>query len=372
MSYQKIHVIKPKRFSTYYYIENEFFNADRETLRKITDLYYDLYGYGPHKYLIDTYHSWKSGYVSTSGQTMSRIIECVPRFLSDEKRFLILKNEMINFIENLNNKRSYKTFNINEINEIFIQYLIEIENFNETNLPYLVGKKIFTSDEIEQFLMICKYTLIEKLNLAYRQVNNDLKLIKSKLSVIKTGIFKANYQIDLLNAKIDLSSINKKEITFEKLKHLKINPDDKYKIFAEKYILEEFLQMSFIEKDGFKNHHIKSKDLDLFLNQYYEINKTKNEATLKSEFKGEGGFLNLIIDVKSIKKIKISIFYSLIKISVYLLVPLFIFRFFDFFKIFIFLIIGGALIAYYLLEKLFEEVSTVYKLKKQLRIYGKH
>ena len=181
MRFQKTIGIKPKRFSTYSYIEYEFFNTDRETLKKITDFYYDLYGYGPHKYLIDTYRSWKLGYVSTSGKTMDRIMECVPRFLSDEKRFFILKNEVICFIETLHKKQQYKNATLAELNTLFENYATQIENFNQSNMPYMVGKRIFTSEEIEQFLLVCKYSLLEKLNLSFKQVQNDLILFKEKI-----------------------------------------------------------------------------------------------------------------------------------------------------------------------------------------------
>lgn len=311
---------KPKRFSTYFYIENEFFTADRETLRKITDLYYDLYGYGPHKYLIDTYHSWKSGYVSTSGQTMGRIIECVPRFLSDEKRFFILKNELIYFIETLHQKQQNKNATPFEINTLFENYAAQIENFNQSNLPYMVGKRIFTSEEIEQFLLVCKYVLLERLNLSYMQVQNDLILFKNKISKVNSGVFKASYHVDFLNSKIDLSNINDFHFDFTKLKQQEIIPNGTYKQFAEQYILEEFMQMNFSAKEGDVNYFVKSKDLDFFLDQYHQTKTKKNEAILTSEFIGEGGQLYLILEVKSLKKLRISFAYSVTRIFAYCLI----------------------------------------------------
>lgn len=377
MSYQGTNISsipRPKRFSTYSYIENEFFNADRATLRKITDLYYDLYGYGPHKYLLDTYHSWKSGYVSTSGQTMGRIIECVPRFLSDEKRFLILKNEVIYFIESLHHKQQNKNTTLSELNTLFENYAIQIENFNQSNLPYMVGKRIFTPEEIEQFLLVCKYALIEKLHLAYRQVQSDLTLIKNKLSGFNTGIFKATYQIDFLNSKIDISYINETEVDFIQLRKQKVNPDGTYKQFAEQYILEEFMQMSFSEKEGEVNHFVKSKDLNFFISQYHEINDSESEASLKSEFKGEGGQLNLTIEIKSLKKIQSLIYFSGAKMLLYTaifigaIVAIFTF---ELYKVIFLLIFGGFIVGGFLLESFKTEIKTINALKLDLKRYGK-
>lgn len=373
MIIQRTFATKPKRFSTYSYIENEFFNADRETLRKITDLYYDLYGYGPYKYLINTYPYWKSRNVSTSRQTMGRIMECVPRFLSNEKRFFILKNEVIYFIETLHQKQQNKNTSLSELNTLFENYQTQIDNFNQSNLPYMVGKRIFTPEEIEQFLLVCKYALLEKLNLAFKQVQNDLVLFKEKISSFNTGVFKASYQIDFLNSKIDLSDINEFQLDFIKLKQQEINPNGTYKQFAEQYILEEFMEMSFSVKEGAVNHFVKSKDLEFFLDQYHQINTKENEATLKSDFKGEGGQLNVILEVKSIHKIKSMIFLSGAKMIIYfavLIIAIFLVVKLKLYEIVILVIIGGFILGLILLEIFKSEIQTIKNLKLDLKRYG--
>lgn len=365
---------KPKRFSAYSYIQNEFFNADWVTFNKITNLYYDLYGYGPQKYLLDTYYSWKSGSVSTSGRTMSRIIECVPRFLSDEKRFFILKNEIIYFVENLYHKQQNKEVSLYELNTVFENYATQIENFNKSDLPYMVGDRIFTEEEIQHFLLVCKYALFEKLNLVYRQVQSDLILIKNKLSNFNTGIFKASYLIDFLNSKIDLSNINEKPLNFIQLKKQEIKPEGTYKEFVEQYILEEFMKMSFSEKEGEINHFVNTKDLDFFISQYHEISDNKNEATLKSVFNGEGGQFILVLEIKSLKKIQSMIFLSGMKLFLYTSIIVFVVILIITFKLYkeVVWVIFGALIFGGILLKGFEsELNKIKELKLDLKRYGK-
>lgn len=366
-------VNKSKYFSTYSYLKSEFLNADEETLKKILDFYRDLYGYGPYNYLKSTFRSYKLGKVSISRQTMVRIIECVPRFLTDEKRFFILKNEVICFIETLHQKQQNKTVKLSELNTLFENYSIQIENFDQSNLPYMVGKRIFTTEEIEQFLIVCKFALLEKLNLAFKQVQNDLILFKEKISSFKTGVFKASYQIDFLNSKIDLSNINEFHIDFIKLKQQEINPNGTYKQFAEQYILEEFMQMNFSEKEGAVNHFVKSKDLDFFLDQYHQINRKENEATLKSDFKGEGGQLNVILEVKSLHKIKSLIYLSSAKMIIYfavLIIAIFLVVKFELYKVVILVIIGGLILGGILLENFKSEIQTIKNLKLDLKRYG--
>ncbi len=365
-----------KKFSAYRYLEYEFFNADTETLNKITDLYYDLYGYGPHKYLLNTYYGWKSGRVSTSGQTMYRIMECVPRCLSDEKRFYILKNEIIYFTEELHKKQQNKKISLSELNGVFENYFKEIENFNQSNIPYMASKHIFKEEEIAQFLHICKYTLIEKINLSYSQVKNDLILIKSKLKNFKTGVFNSTYKIDFLNTTINLSNINDTTLKFIEFNKQEIKPEGKYQQYAQQYILEEFMRMSFVEKEGALNYSFKSNDLDLLNSQYEEFKGQENETTLKYDFRGEGGYLNIVVVIKTEKKIKSLMFLTKSKLLLYASIFIgsifFIVTFAPYKQnVGAWLVFGGIILTIYLITNFISEIQKLKELKLDLELYGK-
>ena len=298
--------------------------------------------------------------------------------LTFEVNTLNLKNEVINFIKNLHHKQQNKKASISDVNSLFENYIEHIEKFNQNNLSFItntfITKKKFTAEKIEQFTLVSKYALFEKLNLAYRQVQSDLTLIKNKLSGFNTGIFKATYQIDFLNASIDLSHINETELNFIQLKKQDVNPDGTYKQFAAQYILEEFIQMSFSQKAGEVNHFVKSKDLDFFISQYHEIIDSESEASLHSEFKGEGGQLNLTLEIKSLRKIKSLIFFSCSKMLLFTaiiigaIVAIFTF---ELHKVIVLLIIGGLIVGGILLEAFKTEIKKINDLKIDLKRYGK-
>jgi hypothetical protein len=306
-----------KSFDVTSYLKNEFFNADDKTFARIAHLYKQLYGYGPYKYLLSTFSSWKLGYVRVSGQTTTRILECVPKFLTDDKRFFILKCEIVHFIETLHFKQQNKTASLAQLNTLFEDYAKEIENFNQVNLAWFVSKGIFTETELQQFLSVCKFALREKLDLSYRQVQDDLSLIRSKSSGLKTGTFTATYEIDFLNSKIDLSQIDELPSNRCHLPMKRLQVEGKFKRFTEQYILEELMKMSFTEKEGEVNRFIKAKDIDFFIGQYNAIVESGGEASLKSSFKGEGGQLSLSLEVKSLPNIHAAIFMSLTKLGLY-------------------------------------------------------
>lgn len=289
--------MKSNRFDSYKYIENEFFNVDSITFNKIAELYRFHYGDGPYRYLLKTYNSWKSGHVSRSSETLTRIIKCVPRFLSDEKRFVILKNEILNYIENLYFEKRGKVFHLSDVNDLFIEYAKLIDKFSQSNLLYLVSKTIFSEQEIEEFINVAKYMLYEKLKLALNQFQIDYNLIKEKLSSFKFGVFDATYIINLLGTKIDLYDIYEVDIKFMKLKDYKVSINSIYRKYAENYIIEETKKIKIIENDSKNNFYKISSDLENFLNQYHKNSKIDDRNINFPEFKGVGGVLLITFEI---------------------------------------------------------------------------
>jgi hypothetical protein len=366
---------KPLRFNVQSYLKKEFFNADKETFQKITELYRDLYGNDAYRYLLSVYDSWKSNRVSMTFWTVKRIVECVPRCLSDEKKFFILKNEVINFLQTIQVKKenSYSYSSLSEINSLFENFAIKIDKFNSNNLSHIISKKFFSSEEIENFIIVCKYILFEKLRQSYRQVCNDLILFKEKVSNIKRGLFSSHYHIEFLNLKIDLSNINEFQFNLIEFKREIAFPNGPYKSFAEQYILEEIMEMNYFEKKGALNRQIKSNDLNFFFEQYEKLKHEKTEAEINSDFIGEGGKLTISLEVKSISKIYTLIFLISSKLIAGLVILgtsiFFIFEFNSKNMLFIFLCCFVFII--YLIGFIVIRIEELKIQIKNLRKYGK-
>lgn len=372
--YSRNSFTKPKTFSAYSYIEKEFFKADDELFQKVSNLYYNIYGENAYKYLLNTYNSWKSGSVKTSRQTMRRIFECVPRFLTDEKRFVILKNEVLFFLKELHSKQIEKDVSLSELDTLFNNYSLQIENFKKSNMPYMASNKIFKVNEIEEFLNVCKYVLKEKLKLVYNQVKNDMLLIKGKLSTFNTGIFQASYKISFLKSTIDISLINDIPLNFIQIQPSQIELSGRYKEYAEKYILNELIKLDFSEKNGKINSYVKSVDFDFFISQYETLFEAKRSSSLQSEFNGEGGILDLKFEIKVIKSLYTSILYSIIKtFGYFILIIVAIFSIFEFelYESVLFLIIGSLIIGSMLISASISEIKSINESLTDINRYGK-
>lgn len=344
------------------YLTNEFFTCDEFTFRKIADLYCDLYGVNAHNYMMKTFYSWKSGAVGMSGQTFVRILQCVPRFLTDEKRFYILKCEVIFFLETIHyeQQKKNKKSTIGQINEYFKNYEGAINKFDLSNLQWFLGKGVFKENELKEFLSACKYSLQKKLSLAYSQVKNDLNRLRDKLEQYDIAKITGAYTIDFLSTVIQIGNIKNEPllpITFQKEN---VNLDGAFKVFTEKYILEELVTLDFSEKDGEATGMINAHDLDLVFTHYSQLIKGKQDVVISSNFKGEGGVLSLSLEFEPFQKIIQRIIISSIKIIVVICIftvaLYFVFQKKQWWVLWI-----GIYIGFFLISKTIDEIKIIKK-----------
>ena len=374
MSYYDISYSKKR--SIYDFLEKEFLNADKETLSLITNYYYKRYGYGAGNYLVNTYYKWKSGYVGISSLTFGRIIECMPKFLSEEKRFFILKDEIYTFLEKKKenfNKEFNGCVKPEEINKCFVDLQKLLWNFGKEDLQWFIGQNIFSEAQVEHYLNICRYVLNEKILQAHVLVQEDLHLIKTKLSNFNEPINNARYFVSFLNISIFVKNITKVNLEFSKLASLKLNIEDSLKKFGENYFLDELMKLSFLEKSNSANSLIKSNDIDILFSNFTKIKKSSTEQILmNSKFDGEVGILFISLEFVppaiSKKIIKESSIKLVSFISLSILLIMIITLFIDYWII---LSIGSTIIWYYSIYPFIIKESNNIKLaKNQIEKYG--
>lgn len=146
-----------------------------------------------------------------------------------------------------------------------------------------------------------------------RQVQNDLALIRDALTYLPPNKVKATYEIDFLQSTVDLT-----ELTTANLRHLSLSVPDiqaegRFKNFAERFVVEEFMKLRFSEQEGTANRQIKVSDLNYTLRKFQDLVAADEEASIASTFKGEGGTLSLNLEVKSLGRIKLSLYTSALK-----------------------------------------------------------
>lgn len=371
-SYSDSHTYTSYRDEIQSYIRKEFFNINRTTFLQIAELYRSIYGEKPYRYLLEAYDFWKEGRRRVSDQTMERILKCVPKYLSKEKKLFILKLEIIQFIERQQKKYEYKPIHFNQLEAIYEEFFNSIEQFDYNDLRWFV-KDVFTKKEIDKYIEISKYVVKKKLEQSYHQVKSDLEILYPIVSKISFGVKTQFYTIDFFKTKFDLNTFP--EITM-RLWRKEVSPpslDDNIDERMLSYLVDEILRLTYIHEAGKINQEISQNDLSILWKQYKDFLDNDNEADIFSEFQGKGGIFSIEIILKSKSKLIQEFILCVSKsIASFLgfLLMLFIFIKFNLFKKGGILIIIFIIASIFLLIQAFSEYIKSKLLRMEVIKYG--
>lgn len=361
------------RSKIYDFLEKEFLNADDETFRLIANHYYKHYGYGAGNYLMKTYYSWQRGWTGISSLTFGRIIECMPKYLSEDKRFFILQEEIHSFFDKKRNEFKRETLSLPDINQSFLSFQKTVLAFGKEDLQWFIGRGIFSEEQVDHYLKICRYVLNEKILQVHRQVINDLNLIKHKLSSFNEPLNIASYYISFFDKAVYVGNIKMVVLTFSPLQSFDFKMDESFKKFGERYFLDELMKISFDDKRKQTNTILKSHDIDIFFSHYFELKKSStNQVSMKSTFEGEGGTFSLCLEFVPYSISRRLIHVASLKLLSYLGLSILLVLIISFFlDYWIILTIVSLLIWFNLIfPKIKEEINNIRLAKKNIVTYG--
>ena len=356
------------RNKIYNFLLKEFLNADDKTLYLIIRHYYKHYGNGAGDYLKNTYNSWKRGYTGISSLTFGRVVEFMPLYLSEEKRFFILRTEVERFVENLRNRKQSK-IKLLEINPAYSDIQEKIFGFNEKDLEWFVGKNIFTNELIDHYLKICKYVLNQKLIQVYNATIKDLLILKDKISDFNQFIELSEYEVFFLNKIVAINSEELQNIEVLKLRNLEFSIDSSFNKFGQQYFLNELMNISFNEKQNDVYTELMSSDIDLFFSQFLDLkDNSKNRISMKSSFKGMGGNFKLNIEFIPVQMSQTFLLMSIIKLVTLFIIILSVIGSLYLYPIIWWLLLGGLA---YLIPLAYNQFKNIKLANQQIKKYGK-
>jgi len=383
----KRHYYKRKYYNSYYdshtytsysdetqsYIRKEFFSINETTFLQIAELYRSLYGEKPYSYLLKAYDLWKKGRRRVADQTMERILKCVPKYLSKEKKLFILKSEIIQFIERQQKKYENKPINCNQIDDIYKEFFNSIEHFDDKDLRWFV-KDVFTKTEIDKYIEISKYVVKKKLEQSYHQVKSDLRILYPVVSQISFGVENQYYTIDFFKTKLDLNTFP--EITMRLGQRGIAEPtlDDNIDERMLSYLVDEILKLTYIQEVGKINQEISQSDLSILWKRYKDFLDNDNEADIFSEFQGKGGIFSIEIVLKSKSKLSQEFILSISKSIAYFLgfvLELYLFIKFNLFSKSGILVLVFIIVSIYLLIQVYSEYVKSKSLRLEVIKYGR-
>ena len=305
---EKYEILFPSEYSKSYskslkFVRNEFFNLDQLGFERFLYLYERKYGPGPTQYVKKIYSSWRSGMTKMVRKTEERILICVPHVLNKEKQFKLLAIQIPEIIRQ--QKKGFKdlemcTSNLVEVYNKAAQNVVK----RQYNLDWFVSE-VFPPEELEEFLNVIKYTMLDCLKQSYQSVCKDLNQLDNYIPKT-SGAVQISYNISLFsrNLKFDVFPIT--NITDLKLPMVEPLFVTKFQDYYRKILLNHAINQYKEEAIGQVNSQISISDVNAITEQIERIGKDKEHDT-NLLIRGFGGNIHLHIQKKNIGRLQFEI-----------------------------------------------------------------
>lgn len=359
-----------------HFLLQEFFTADLETRKKLSNYYYDVYGSRSFAYLKRKYSEWANGDYHLTDLMKERILSLMPKFLNDNAKHKLGIHEFMASIKNTvksfqsSQKTTFRnTTNLKrpqEVVSIFEKEYEKIQALTIRNFRF----NVLTEEEKEEALEISKYILEIKLQKAFDQIERDFNIFLPYMFKFKRGIFSANYLITLFNLKVDITNTGIDDIEIPKFKIKEIEANSRFKEYSDKYLAYELVSIHKEANKAVSNSFLNANDIALFFEHYEELSNGESEVNMNSTFQGEGGILSLKAQMKPLKLLKTSIIISSIKLAIYFIVIITLVSLAINHKLFTLLIFGGFFLGIFALNLISEEIKQLKTLTKEFKTYG--
>lgn len=363
------------------FLLQEFFNADIETRRKISNYYIDKYGDRSFAYLKRKYSEWANGNYHLTDLMSGRIISLMPHFLNSEAKhklgihqFMSTIKKSVKAFEKQQNHRYNRTKYIShtsELLEIFEKEYSEIQSYSYDSLnTYSHRRDMLKDDELIEAIEICKYILEVKLQNLYDQIERDFQIFLPFIQGLKIGTFESFFAIKEFDIVINLTKLDSFEVKIPNFKIPEIESNSIFKKYSDKYLAYELVSINRKSKEQIANSLLNTNDLQLFLNHYKELSNYDSEVSFDSTFLGESGELKIKARLVPSKILKTSLLYAFIKLTIYIVITTSSIALAIRNKAYILLIIGVFLIGMFALKIISEEIKKIRSLTKELKTYG--
>jgi len=356
------------------FLIGEFLSFDDSTIESIIEEYKKLHAASSPSYFKKKILDWKKNPSSITDLMKRRILELIPRHLSEENIFHLLKIEVKSQIIQLREKYRHHPKLINEISDVYqieVELISKINKFSSTFLEYKLN--LSQEDKIK-YLEILKYLLKQRLKLSYEQVIRDFDSISYLLSNIKQNWGKFEYTIDYLNCKVNINN-DFGDMLFFPLRRPVLddaNVQFQYNPYVDDFLYNDLNKIDYLKTSENIEKIYNKNDFDPTIESFNKLLSHDEEGVIESEFKGFGGVLSVSITVKSLKKIQSEFYINVVLLfSIYFLSMVSTSLLFVFGSVNIFSIIFYPLLLWFciVLFKIYYE--ELIELKLNLKMYSR-
>jgi hypothetical protein len=285
------------------FVRNEFFTLDQLGFERFLYLYERKYGVGPTQYVKKIYSSWRTGMTKMVRKTEERILICVPPILSREKQFKLLSIQIPEIIRQ--QKKEFRDLDVctSNLNKVYSDIAISIVK-RQYNLDWFV-KEVFPPEELEEFLNVLKYTMLDCLKQSYQNVCKDILQLNNYIPKTN-GAVRISYNISLLNhsVKFDIFPLSKiPDLELPMVEPLFVT---KFRDYYRKILLNHAINQYKEETVGQVNSHIAISDINKIAEQIERIGKGQEYDT-NLVIRGYGGNIHLHLQKKNLGRLQYEI-----------------------------------------------------------------
>lgn len=166
-------------------LKTYFFTMPSTTLEKLLLDYKEKYGEKAYSYALYAYPKWRAGYTKMSDQTLLRIVETLPYFLSENERLSLLEKLFSYFVQKTSPQHIYESATWDDYetilddiyHNIYHQYATYYKpiDFQQEILDLATW---LTNDDMEVAKKILSQYSLNKYRLHITNIYNDIKRFK--------------------------------------------------------------------------------------------------------------------------------------------------------------------------------------------------
>jgi len=348
------------------YILNEFFNSSHSTLQKFLNKYESKFGLSSVRYFSECIPEWKNRTKEMTSGMRNRIISLMPQFFDKPQKFHLIKFSVYNQVNSLG--KSLENRSVNEEN-VLTEYLNVINEIYQIDpkiiLTPILANLLINEDEKNTVVRIIKHIIVEQLIGSFKNVRDDLFILKEELSKIELGVKKVEYKIDLLKCKIEITR-NRFDISNSIVNKIVLDELTLFKNEVNYFLTSETFKLDLNQKKNEVNGTISKKDINILVNNHSRLNNDKIIYSSNSEFRGKGGSVTINLETKN----QTTMLFNLTKKYFLMIVALggFIFPIILFSEGSPILAIGAGFFLLLWVIGLFESIKES---KKEIKDYGK-
>ncbi len=249
-----------------------------------------------------------------AAETERRILECVPPFLSKAKQFELLSFQIPSVIRQQKAALKVSRIQTSEL-ETAYRRLAALIAENEHALDWFV-KEIFPATELDEFLSVFRFTMLDCLRQSYAWVRQDLMLLHDILPNLD-GSVDLSYQIDLLDCSLALDSYvppGESQLTISMSEPRLVT---EFRKWYRALLLDHALVYCKAEAVGHVNRQLAIDDIQGVVAQLQRTSADQ-EYDMTLNIQGQGGLLRIRLQKRNLLRLRYAIVQQTLKLGLVL------------------------------------------------------